>query len=182
MTAGRLLFVLLALIPGACAQPDVLSRPAPAPTMPLPAGSALPLPPYAQRTGEDPASVALDQTRPEPAFPSPHASAESGEWLGEWLASDPRAPRAGTFRRSEQRVLGPQGLVAGRAGNLYTRPDGGWTRRDNEVFLHSDGSSTVRMGDVFFHSDGTWARRSGGVILRSDGTSCRLSADTATCP
>jgi len=168
----RLLPALLAgiLLLGACAQPEVLSRPLPTPTMPMPEGAAPPLPSYARKTGEEAASMTLGD-----------GMDGSAEWLGEWLAAVPHVPHSGTFRQSDRQVFGPQGLGASRARTLYTRPDGGWTRRDNDVFLHSDGSSTVRQGDVFFHSDGTWSRRSGQVILRSDGSSCRLSADTAIC-
>ncbi|MBP2316910.1 hypothetical protein [Azospirillum soli] len=168
----RLLSTLLAgaVLLGACAQPEVLSRPLPTPTMALPSGDAPPLPSYAQKTGEEAASMTLGD-----------GADDAADWLGEWLAAVPHPPRSGTFRQSDRQLFGPQGLAASRAGTLYTRPDGGWTRRDNDVFLHSDGSSTVRRGDVFFHSDGTWSRRSGQVILRSDGSSCRLAAGAATC-
>ncbi|WP_349594736.1 hypothetical protein [Azospirillum argentinense] len=175
-------------IAGGCAPPKVLLEPLTAPTMLQPASPALPRPTYARPTGDETASIALGQRsveQPEPALPPqprpPVASIGLEDWLGEWLATNPRIPNEGDYRTSGPQVLGDHGVVVRRFGDVYHYPDGSWTRRNGNVYQHSDGSSAVRNGDVVFHSDGTWTRRSGDVLLRSNGTSCTLSAGVAFC-
>jgi hypothetical protein len=177
-------YALVVLALGGCAVPEVLTQPPRMPTMPMPVGAALPLPAYALRSGEPPTVVPLAKVGPAPRLVDlPDGKVEGGgtDEIADLLASDPLAPRAGTFRLTDNRLSGMEGAVGGVANGVYSRQDGRWTRRSGNVYMHSDGSSTVRMGDAFFHSDGTWTRRSGNVILRSDGSSCSLSSGTALC-
>ncbi|HYH20996.1 MAG TPA: hypothetical protein VD995_20505 [Azospirillum sp.] len=194
--AVRRFAAVLALGLAACGTPEVLERPVAGPTMPPPKGEAMPLPRYAERIGEEtvtrtldaidapgPGIAALPSAGAAPALPGKSAPGTPAPGDDEWsdLLAVPGLPAPGTYRRSGDQIVGPQGPLVRQADGLYRRADGTWSRRSGDTWMHSDGTSTQRNGDTYFHSDGGWTRRSGNTIVDSKGGSCTLAAGTAVC-
>lgn len=187
---------VLALGLAACGTPEVLERPLAGPTMAPPKGESMPLPRYAVRTGEGAVTRTLDAidapdsgTDAGAAAAGPAPGGAMGGAMGgavggeDWtdLLATPGLPAPGTYRRSGDQVVGPQGPLVRQADGLYSRADGTWSRRSGDTWVHSDGTSTQRNGDTYLHSDGSWTRRSGNTIVDSKGGSCTLTAGAAVC-